>query len=49
MKVFGFIVMNSLLGNFKFGIGLQCRALLDLGQIFVANFHKITYPGVSHS
>jgi len=36
-------IVNSLLGNFNFGIGLQCWALSDLGQIFVAHFQTLTY------
>jgi len=36
-------VTNSLLGNFNFGIGLQCRALPDLGKIFGARSQAPTY------
>jgi len=36
-------VANSLLGNFNFGIGLQCRALPDLGKIFEAHYQAPTH------
>jgi len=36
-------VANSLLGNFNFGIGLQCRALLYLREIFWARSKAPTH------
>jgi len=36
-------VANSLLGNFNFGIELQCRALPDLAEIFGARSQTFTH------
>jgi len=36
-------VANSLLGSFNFGIGLQCRALPDLEEVFVAHSQAPTH------
>jgi len=38
-------VANSLLGNFNFGIGLQCRPLPDLAEIFAAHSQVPTHQG----
>jgi len=34
-------VANSLMGNFNFGIGLQCRTLLNYGEIFKAHSRSL--------
>jgi len=38
-------VANSFLVNFNFGIGLQCRVLSDLGEIFEACSQATTHQG----
>jgi len=40
-------VADSLLGNFNFGIELQCRALPDLEEIFGAHSKPLHTSGLS--